>query len=90
MKESREVDIPGVEWNDPHYNFINIDQEKCIGCGYCVNVCLGECYRILNNKAIIQSLNRCLECSACWYICPENAIDFNYPQGGKGFRSNFG
>ncbi|TFF88189.1 MAG: 4Fe-4S dicluster domain-containing protein [Promethearchaeota archaeon] len=90
MKKDEGMDVLGVEWNRVKEPFIYIYKEKCIGCGYCVNICLGRCYKIENKKAKIISLDKCLECSACWYICPVNAIDFNYPPGGKGFKTNYG
>ena len=70
--------------------FIKVNVEKCTGCANCVKVCLGECYEIKGKKARIKSLDRCMECGACWYVCCEDAIDFSWPQGGTGFRTDWG
>ncbi|MBN2178647.1 MAG: 4Fe-4S binding protein [Deltaproteobacteria bacterium] len=53
-------------------------------------VCLGDCYEIVEKKARIKSLDTCMECGACWYACPEDAIDFSWPPGGTGFRTEWG
>lgn len=83
-------DIPGVEWVGGTGDFIQVDGEKCTGCGNCLKVCLGECYAIQNRKAVIQSLDKCFECGACWYVCEQEAIRFSWPKGGTGFRTNWG
>lgn len=83
-------EFPGVEWVEGAGEFIVIDEEKCTGCAYCVRVCLAGSYEIVEKKARIKSLDKCMECAACWYVCPEDAIDFSWPPGGTGFRSNWG
>ena len=83
-------EFPGVEWVEDTGEFIKIDEEKCIGCANCVNVCLAGCFEIKNKKAKIISLEKCMECASCWYVCKEGAIDFTWPMGGTGYRSDWG
>jgi ferredoxin-like protein FixX len=83
-------DIPGVEWVEGTGNFITIHEEKCTGCGNCLKVCLAGCYEIVNKKARIRSMEKCMECGACWYSCEDGAIVFSWPAGGTGFRTNWG
>ncbi len=83
-------DIPGVEWVQGTGAFIRVRQEACTGCASCVKVCLGGCYRLVKKRARVRSLGTCLECGACWYVCPEGAIDFSWPRGGTGFRTTWG
>ncbi len=83
-------DIPGVEWVQGAGDFIKIDEELCTGCANCVKVCLGDCYAMKNKKSSIRSLEKCMECGACWYVCEENAISFSWPKGGTGFRTQWG
>ncbi|MBD3196372.1 MAG: hypothetical protein GF317_15040 [Candidatus Lokiarchaeota archaeon] len=83
-------EFPGVEWIESTENFIKVNQNICTGCAKCLNVCLAGCYELLDHKVKIRSLKECMECSACWYICPEEAIKFSYPPGGKGFKTRFG
>ncbi len=79
-----------MRWKESESEFITIDVNKCNGCGDCVKVCLASCYKIVNKKVKIVNLNNCMECSACWYVCLENAIDFSWPPGGRGFRTEWG
>ena len=83
-------EFPGVEWVDGTGNFIKIDEEKCTGCGNCIRVCLAECFEIVEKRAKIRSLELCMECGSCWYVCSDGAIDFSWPKGGTGFRTNWG
>lgn len=83
-------EFPGVEWVEGSGDFIKVDGDKCDGCAFCVRVCLAGCYEISGKKARIKSLDKCMECAACWYVCPEDAIDFSWPAGGTGYRSDWG
>jgi len=82
--------FPGVEWVEGTDDFIKINNEKCTGCANCIKVCLAGCFEIINQKAIVKSLETCMECASCWYVCVEGAIDFSWPQGGTGYKSEWG
>jgi MinD superfamily P-loop ATPase len=82
--------FPGVEWIEGAGRFIQVDRRKCTGCGNCAKVCLGECWEVKERKARVRSLAACMECAACWYVCPEGAVRFSWPPGGTGYRSNWG
>ncbi len=49
-----------------------VDEEKCIGCGSCENVCPVEAIEIKDGKAMIS--DSCIECGACVGECPVEAI----------------
>lgn len=52
---------------------IKIDQEKCIGCGACVDDCFTRDLVIENDKA--KALNQtCIKCGHCIAVCPVNAV----------------
>jgi NAD-dependent dihydropyrimidine dehydrogenase PreA subunit len=53
-----------------------IDQDKCEGCGECVNICPTECIEIANEKAVVAKPDECTECQACEAACPNGAISF--------------
>lgn len=88
--EKKNREFPGVRWIPASEDFITINSNLCTGCAACVNVCLADCFRLNQGKAEIKSLKKCMECSSCWYICPTDAIQFTYPPGGKGFRTQYG
>ncbi|MBW1697557.1 MAG: 4Fe-4S binding protein [Deltaproteobacteria bacterium] len=50
-----------------------IDDEKCTGCGLCVNI--GHCYAISlkDDKAVVNPQD-CTGCSTCIDICPAGAV----------------
>lgn len=51
-----------------------LDQEKCSGCGMCLNVCPHAVFAKKNGKAMIKDRDSCMECGACAMNCPETAI----------------
>ncbi|MHA1784513.1 MAG: indolepyruvate ferredoxin oxidoreductase subunit alpha [Candidatus Helarchaeota archaeon] len=66
--------------------FIEVLKEKCTGCGKCAIICPMELYSIEDGKAVLNQNYRkeCLECGHCWVMCPQDAIKFDYPDGGTG------
>jgi len=53
---------------------IEVDPEKCTGCGTCVEVCPVGVYEIKDNKSVPVNVDECLLCRACETQCPSNAI----------------
>ncbi len=49
-----------------------VDQEICIGCGQCVDICPIEAIELDNDIAVIS--DECIECGACVNTCPTEAI----------------
>lgn len=64
--------------------FINVDQDTCIGCGNCVTICGGEVFALEQEKAVVARIEQCLECGNCEIACPVDAIKFCVPKGGTG------
>ena len=52
---------------------VNIDKEKCIGCGACVGECTMGLISIVNGKAEIPDTS-CIRCGHCFAVCPVNAV----------------
>lgn len=55
-------------------NIIKIDEEKCNGCGLCVNACHEKAIEIVNGKAKLISDEYCDGLGACLPACPVDAI----------------
>ena len=49
-----------------------IDQEKCIGCGRCVEDCSVRNLQLQDTKAQVKK--ECFQCGHCVAICPQNAV----------------
>jgi len=56
---------------------LNLESEKCTGCGMCENVCPHEVFLIDQRKAKIINRDLCMECGACEKNCPIGAIAVN-------------
>jgi len=59
--------IPGVVT-------LELDQETCIGCGICPQVCPHLIFEMQDSKARIRNRDECMECGACALNCPVKAI----------------
>jgi NAD-dependent dihydropyrimidine dehydrogenase PreA subunit len=53
---------------------VQIDQEKCDGCGLCVPSCAEGAIRIVSGKAVLSADNLCDGLGACLGECPQDAI----------------
>jgi len=54
-----------------------IDQEKCTGCGLCVEVCSDAVIELIDGKAVATHTNSvfgCIGCGQCMAVCPERAV----------------
>ena len=55
---------------------IKIDQEKCNGCGLCVDACHEGAIALVNGKATLMHEHYCDGLGDCLPSCPVNAISF--------------
>ncbi len=56
---------------------LKLDEEKCTGCGMCLEVCPHNVLEMNRTHVAIQNLDACMECGACSRNCPFDAISVN-------------
>ena len=55
------------------YNVV-VDEEKCIGCEECVNICPVDVYEMQNEKSVPVNAEECIGCESCVEVCEQDAI----------------
>ncbi len=53
---------------------LKLDEEKCTGCGMCLEVCPHRVLRMNRTHVEIENRDACMECGACSRNCPFEAI----------------
>ena len=53
---------------------LEMDIEKCVGCGLCLLVCPHAVLSMNNGNAMVENRDACMECGACAMNCPSDAI----------------
>ncbi|NBK23042.1 MAG: 4Fe-4S dicluster domain-containing protein, partial [Spirochaetia bacterium] len=54
------------------YKSATVDQDLCIGCGRCVDVCWHEGIELVDRKA--HKCEACIGCGYCFQVCPTQAL----------------
>lgn len=54
---------------------IKLYEDKCTGCGVCLEVCPRNVLEKHNDKISIADRDSCMECSACALNCPFSALE---------------
>lgn len=68
---------PPIGKSEQHSTKQTVNEEKCIGCKKCYNVCNYNAIKMENDKAIILS-DKCIGCGECMTVCPTKAIYLNW------------
>jgi len=53
---------------------LQLDENKCTGCGKCLEVCPHAVFKMDSSRVLIQNRDACMECGACSRNCPFGAI----------------
>jgi NAD-dependent dihydropyrimidine dehydrogenase PreA subunit len=53
---------------------VEVNTEKCVGCGECVDVCPVEVFELQDEKSVPVNAEECLGCESCIEVCEEGAI----------------
>lgn len=54
---------------------LKLNEEKCTGCGRCIEVCPHKVFNLHNGKSEIIDKDKCMECGACAKNCPFAALE---------------
>ena len=64
---------PAPAQTEERQKMMQVDLEKCEGCGECLEVCPVEAISLVRGRAVIDP-DTCLVCEACAQACPQGAI----------------
>ncbi len=53
---------------------LQLDHDKCVGCGMCLIVCPHAVFSMNNGKARVENRDACMECGACAQNCPAEVV----------------
>lgn len=56
-------------------NLTNVDQNKCVKCGFCVNECPEQVFKLSKNGPEEVYTENCIACGHCVAVCPRGAMD---------------
>jgi NAD-dependent dihydropyrimidine dehydrogenase PreA subunit len=65
--------MPGLRYI-PNVVTLQLDVDKCTGCGMCEDVCPHAVFVVEGRKARIVDHDACMECGACARNCPVEAV----------------
>ncbi len=63
-----------------------INQDACISCGKCADVCRWDAVPIIDNQYVVSDMD-CEGCGYCAVICPTKAIDMKQRRDGEWYIS---
>ena len=58
----------------------SINDDRCIGCEACIDVCPTEVLDLVENKVRVLRFKDCIQCEQCMFACPTEALVM-YPEG---------
>ncbi len=62
---------------DQHGTHVQIDKDKCVGCGRCAEACPQHALALADGKSNVD-INKCIGCFECITVCPVKAISIDW------------
>ena len=77
--EEEAADVGNRLFNNHYGGYImaykpEVDTEKCVGCGECVDVCPVDVYELQDEKSVPVNADECIGCESCVEVCEQEAI----------------
>jgi NAD-dependent dihydropyrimidine dehydrogenase PreA subunit len=70
VKSSKDIPREEIPW------FPTIREDKCTGCGICVEFCVHGVFEMSGKARVKKPFNCVVGCTGCLSKCPEEAISF--------------
>lgn len=77
---------PGGE---PHIK-IRPGMEKDPRLRQAIRVCPAGLYSAAETGEVVLTIDGCLECGTCRFVCGSEVLEWHYPEGGTGVQFRFG
>ena len=68
---------PGAGKREQHDVRFEVNQQKCVGCGLCAEICPEGAATVTDGKASIDR-DSCVGCGECHAQCPERALEIDW------------
>ncbi len=81
--------VEKVKFNDAVVGLVKVDDEKCLVCDACSNLCPFRALERLNEgdkTELIFHMDRCTACGICEKVCPHDALVLDYEFDNKVFK----
>lgn len=62
---------------DQHDTHVQVDKDKCVGCGRCVKACPQQALSLVEGKSVVDT-GKCIGCFECITVCPTKAISIDW------------
>jgi ferredoxin like protein len=89
IPEKLSVNKYELDEGNPHIRVHPEICQKLCSTRTCLTICPAQVYSEQDGQ-IVADWAGCLECGTCKAVCPTDALEWDYPQGGFGVSYRFG
>ena len=91
MTENTDAKLGTLHYKTDKEPHITVNSEICRNCNSkpCILGCPAECFELQDGELHFQ-YEDCIECGTCKIVCPNGAVEWNYPRGTFGVTFRYG